>query len=109
RLRRTGYDRQLGQAPQHEAVAMAPVELVALAGEADLGEAHEERSQGDLSLHPRERCAEAVMDPVPERQMAAFGPLEVEPVGSRVAARVAVGGGDADEHLRTRRDRPVAE
>ena len=57
---------------------MAPVQLVGRDREAELGEATQQRAERELALHAGERRTEAVVDPVPEREVAALGPIEVE-------------------------------
>ena len=53
--------------------------------------------------------AEAVMNAVPEGQMAAVDAGDVERLGVLVAVRVAVGGGQRDDHLGVGGDDDVAE
>jgi len=66
---RAGNDGQLGQAAQHEPVAVAPVQLGGGDGEAEFGEAVQQRPEGELALRACQRGAEAVVDAVPEREV----------------------------------------
>ncbi len=111
RCRHSGaeYDGQLGEATQHEPVAASPVQFGPLASQAEPGEAPDERSQGHLALQTGQRSAEAVVDPVPECQVAPFGPLNIELLGFGESATVAVRDGQADDDLRPDRDHVAAD
>jgi hypothetical protein len=66
---RAGNDGQLGEAAQHEPVAVAPVKRGGGDGEAEFGEAVQQRPEGELALHACKRSAETVVDAVPEREV----------------------------------------
>ncbi len=57
---------------------MAPVQFVGGNGEAERGEATQQRPEGELALHAGERRTETVMDAVSEREVAALGSIDVE-------------------------------
>ena len=67
-----------------------------------VGEPGERLLERDAALHPRQRGAEAEVDPVPEGDVMVDGPVDVEPVGIRELALVAVGGAGEEQHLRAR-------
>ena len=92
-------DGQRRQAPQHEAVAVGPRQLVPRSGEAEVGEATEQAAEGHVGLEPGERGAEAVVRPVAEGQVSAGGSGHVQAVGVLDQRGVAVGGAEADQHL----------
>src|SRR5690349_11466575 len=75
----------------------APGELVRVGVERQVREAGEQAGERDLALQAGERCAEAVVDAVPERQVAARLPPDVQRIGVRIAFRVPVGRGQRDE------------
>src|SRR4051794_33680127 len=93
-------DGKLGEATEHEAVAVAPVEFLHWYDESELREPRQQRCQCELSLHPRERCTEAVMDAVTESEMTCARAIQLEQVAVRVLLTVAVGGGERDDDLR---------
>src|SRR5579862_8223721 len=78
---------------------MAPVQLAPRNGEAQIREALDQPTEGEATLHPSERSAEAEVDAVAEAEVADVGALEVEGVGSFMARRVAVGRCEVDDHL----------
>ena len=84
RQRRAGDDGQLGEAAQHESVAVAPVQLVAGTARRSCGEATQQGPERELALHASERRAEAEVDAVSEREVASVRSIEIERVGVRV-------------------------
>ena len=102
-------DGQRGQTPQHEPVTVTPMEIGVAPGESKRGEPPQDRFEGEVRLHARERGAEAEMDAVPEREMARVGPIEVEKLRIGVSPLVAVRGRETDDHLCALRNRVTAE
>ncbi len=72
-------------------------------------EALRERAERDLRLEAREGRADAVVMPVPERQVAVLAPRDVEPVGIVELFGIAVGGGEQDHRLLSLRDVDVTD
>jgi len=70
--------------------AVPPAQVVRLGRQAQLGEPAEQPADGDLSLEPGQRRAEAVVNAVPEREVAGACPGDVEAVGVGEAAPVPV-------------------
>ena len=68
---RAGEDRE-PQASKNQPVAVRPSQITLGDGQGQLGEPPEQGSQGDPALHPCQRGAEAVVDPVPEGQVTAY-------------------------------------
>ena len=71
--------RQAGQAAQDARVA--PGQVLARHGEADLGEPGEERREGDLALQPGQRRPEAGVDARAEGEVADRLAADVEALG----------------------------
>ena len=57
---------------------MAPVQVARRHREADVGEALQQRREGDVALETSEWRAEAEVDAVAEREVAVVAPLDVE-------------------------------
>src|SRR5207249_4938694 len=72
-------------------------------------EAPQERGQRDRRLEPRERGADAEVDPVPEREMAAVAAAEVEAVRLVEPLGIAVRGAREGEHEVARADGLAAQ
>jgi hypothetical protein len=49
-------DRKLGEAAEHQPVAVGPAQLAAVNSKRKIGEAAEQRAEGDLRLEPSEGC-----------------------------------------------------
>ena len=81
-----GIDGELGQAAQHEAVAVPPVQVLRRDGEGELWEPPQERAEREVALHAGQRRAEAVVHAVPEGEMTGHGPVDVERLGARVSS-----------------------
>jgi hypothetical protein len=64
-------------------------------GEAKLGEAAQQRSEGKLAFHAGQHGAEAVVDAVPERQVTGLGPADVEQLRARISTCIPVRGGQS--------------
>ena len=95
-----------------EAAQDEPAVVLELVGrEREVGEPAEERGDRAPALEPRQRGAEAVVDPAAERDVRG-GALaaEVELVGGRAPLRrVVVRGGEPGQRERARRDRHVVD
>ena len=57
---------------------MTPVQVLRRDGQGELRETSQQRSEGEMAFHARQRGAEAVVDAMPEGQMAGHGPIDVE-------------------------------
>ena len=88
---------------------MTPPQLVVGDGESQLREASQQRAQGDVPLQAGERGAEAVMDAVPEGEMADARTVDVEHLGIVVGVLVAVRRRQADDDLGAGRNRHAAQ
>src|ERR1700722_19794751 len=73
-----GADRKCGQAVHERAFTPAQRARVAVRG--DVGEAAQELPDRDLPFQPGQRRADAVVNAVPERDVAGVLPGDVEPV-----------------------------
>src|SRR5689334_16117992 len=62
-------DGQLAQAAQHQPVPVAPSEVTAIDGEAEIRKAVEQLPERDGRLEPREWSAQAEVDAVTEREV----------------------------------------
>src|SRR5262245_51867989 len=69
---------ELVQAPKHQPVAVRPLQLVAGDGQPEFGESVEQGPEGDARLQPRQRRSEAEVNAVPEPQVRAGDPADVE-------------------------------
>jgi hypothetical protein len=101
--------RHVAEASEHESVAMGRPQVDAPNGEAKLGEAVEQRGEGDAGLEPRQRSAETEVDAVTEAAMRPRWAGDVEPVRLVDDLGIPVGGGEADEHLPADRELDAAE
>lgn len=54
--RHADSDRKLGEAAEYEPVAVGPAQLAAVNSKLKIGEAAEQRAEGDLRLEPSEGC-----------------------------------------------------
>ena len=87
------------QAAKHQTVAMGPGKFATGDGEAQVREAGEQATEGDIGFEPGQRGAEAVVGSVAEREVPAGATGDVEAIRVIDQRRVAVGGTEADEHL----------
>src|SRR5437868_15302997 len=85
------------------------MELVIGYGKSQLGETPDERRKPEMALHTGQRCAEAEMDAVAEREMPARRTADVECLGVVELVPVTVRSGQRHDHLRARRDGHIAE
>src|SRR5262249_54807994 len=104
-----GDDRQLGETTEDEPVAVAPVEVLETDRRTELREAVQQRTEGQLSFHARQRGAEAEVDTVAEGEVTDVRPVDVERLGLRVPLLVPVGRRQRDDHLGPGRDRRAAQ
>ena len=109
RRSRAGSDGQSGEAAQHQAVTVSPVELAAGQRQAHLGESVEETAEGEATLEAGQRRAEAEVDAVAESQVTIPSSGQVELVGSVDVVGVTVGGGQVDDDLGAGRDGGVTD
>src|SRR5207248_11112914 len=89
RRRWAGDDRQLGESPQHEPIAVTPAKFLERDCEAQLGEPAKQRAEGNVTFHSRQWRTEAEVDAVPEREVATLRATVVEGVRVRVLMAVA--------------------
>jgi hypothetical protein len=84
---------------QHQPVAVGPVQLVPRYGQADVGEAFEQRGERDPGFETGERGAQAEVDAVPEPEVGAHPAGDVEPLRVVVHVRITVRGREAHQQL----------
>ena len=102
-------DGERDEAAQDQAVAVRPGEGVAVGGEPQARVTAEQGLEGDPGFEPGQRRAEAVMDAVAEPEVRPVAAADVEDVGGREPARIAVGRAQAHQHLLVRGDLHAVE
>src|SRR5215213_7533845 len=97
---------QPSQAAQYH--ARAPAEGFRRSFEPQVWHPTQQGGDGDLTFHPGERRAQAVVDAFAESEVSVVGAGDVQVVGVREAFRVVVGGREHDQHhLPSGYDRPA--
>ena len=86
RLGWAGNDRKRSEAAQHQAVAVTPVQVLDRNGQAELGEAVQQRAERELAFHAGQRRAEAEVDAVAEREVPHVRSIDVEHLRLRRSA-----------------------
>ncbi len=97
--------RQLAQAA--EGLARLPDQLVGR--QPHIGQAAHQRAKGDLPFEQGERCADAVVDAVAERDVPILLAPDVEPVGVGKLRWIAVGRAQDRDGVITGADLPLAD
>src|ERR1700733_12976073 len=97
-------DGKLGEAAEHETVAVGPAQLAAVNGKLEIGEATEQRAKGDPRLEPSEGCTQTEMDAVSESEMWTRLTADVKHRRVVVEVRIMIGRTEANQHLLTCRD-----
>ena len=105
----TEIDGQLGEAAQHEAVAVRPTQVVAGDGESKVRESPEQRGEGDASFEAGQWCAEAEVGAVPEAEVRLRRAADVEHLGVVADVRVVVRAAEADQDLLAGGDHDAVE
>ena len=87
------HPEQLGQAPEHQSIAVAPVQVVGTRRQSHLWKTLQQGAERKLTLHAGQCRAEAEVDSVTEREVAHVRSIDVELVRCGIARSVSVRGG----------------
>src|SRR5215475_12520828 len=106
---RAENDGERGEAAQDQAVAVRPGERVTVDGEPQARVAVQQLFESNPGFEPGQGRAEAVVDAVAEPEVRPVAAADVEYVGHREPARIAVSRAQAHQHLLVRGDLDAVE